>query len=76
MSMISGKSEVLHAYRPIDVVGAVTVLLRRFWGLLSTWRARVAGRQALAKMNPRLLRDAGLTQDWAAGESRKPFWCA
>ncbi len=76
MSMISGKSDVLHAYRPIDVVGAVTALLRRLWGLLSTWRARAAGRQALVKMNPRLLRDAGLTQDWAAVEALKPFWCA
>jgi len=76
MSMVSGKSAVFHAYRPIDVVGAVIALFRRLWGLLSIWRARAAGRQALAKMNPRLLRDAGLTQDWAAGESRKPFWCA
>ncbi len=76
MSMISEKSVVLHAHRPIDVVGAVNVPLRRLWGLLSTWRVRAAGRQALAKMNPRLLRDAGLNRDWAAGESRKPFWCA
>ena len=76
MSMISGKSAVLHAYRPIDVVGAALALLRRIWGLLSKWRARAVGRQALATLNPRLLRDAGLTRDWAAGESRKPFWCA
>jgi len=76
MSMISGKSDVLHAYRPINVVGAVTALLRRLWGLLSIWRARAAGRQALARMNPRLLRDAGLTRDWVAVEALKPFWCA
>ncbi len=76
MSQVSGKSHVLHAHRPIDVVGAVTVLLRRFWVLLSRWRARVAGRRALAALNPRLLRDAGLTRDWARAESRKPFWQA
>jgi uncharacterized protein YjiS (DUF1127 family) len=76
MSMISVKSDVLHAHRPIDVVGAVTALLQRLWALLSTWRARAAGRRALARLNPRLLRDAGLTRDWAAGESRKPFWYA
>jgi uncharacterized protein YjiS (DUF1127 family) len=75
MSMISGKSDVLHAYRPVDVVGAVNVPLRRLWTLLSTWRARAAGRQTLAKMNPRLLRDAGLARDWAAVEALKPFWC-
>ena len=76
MSMIYGKSDALDAYRPVDAVGAVTALLRRLWGALSIWRARAAGRQALTKMNPRLLRDAGLTRDWAAVESRKPFWCA
>lgn len=76
MSLISGKSDVLHANRPIDAVGAVTVLLRRLWTLLLTWRARAAGRRALAALNPRLLRDAGLTRDWAVAESRKPFWRA
>ena len=76
MSLISGKPAVLHAHRPIDVVGAVNVPLRRVWMLVSTWWARAMGRQALAKLNPRLLRDAGLTREWAADESLKPFWCS
>ena len=76
MSLISGNSNVFFANRPIDVVGAVAVLLRRLWVLLSTWRTRAVGRRALAKLKPGLLHDAGLTREWAEAESRKPFWCA
>jgi uncharacterized protein YjiS (DUF1127 family) len=60
----------------MDLVGAVTRPLRRLRALPSTWRARAAGRRALAVLKPRLLRDAGLTRDWAEAESRKPFWLA
>ncbi len=76
MSPISGLSDVFHVDRPMDVVGAVTVLFRRLCVLLSTWRARIAGRRALAALKPRLLRDAGLTREWAVADSRKPFWRA
>jgi len=76
VSTISGKFDVFQANPPNDAVGAVSVSLRRLWVLLSTWRARAARRRALAVLNPRLLRDAGLTRDWAVTESRKPFWRA
>ena len=70
------KSEVLPASRPTDAVPAVIGPLRRFWALLSMWRARVLRRRALATLNYGLLRDAGLTREGAARESRKPFWRA
>ena len=76
MSLLLGISNVLHANRPIGVVGNFAVLLRRLWLLPSAWWARAEGRRALAELKPRLLRDAGLTRDWAVAESRKPFWCA
>ena len=76
MSLISERSNVLHVHRPVDAFGAVAALLRRPRILLSTWWVRAAGRRSLATLNPRLLRDAGLTRDWAAAESRKPFWYA
>lgn len=76
MSSISEEFDALQANRPMDLVGAFTRPLRRFRALPSTWRARAAGRRALAVLKPRLLRDAGLTRDWAEAESRKPFWLA
>jgi uncharacterized protein YjiS (DUF1127 family) len=38
------------------------------------WRARVRQRRDLAKLNPHLLRDIGITPYEAARECRKPFW--
>lgn len=42
--------------------------------LFVLWRERIAGRRALAAMEPRLLRDIGLTPCEAAFESSKPCW--
>ena len=41
---------------------------------LAAWRERWRQRRALAALDPRLLRDVGVTADEAAEESRKPFW--
>jgi uncharacterized protein YjiS (DUF1127 family) len=38
------------------------------------WLARIRQRQALARLDDRLLRDIGVTRDQAKAESRKPFW--
>ncbi len=60
----------------MDVVHAATAPLRWLWALLSRWRSRAVRRRALFVLDHRLLRDAGLTQDGATRESRKPFWRA
>jgi uncharacterized protein YjiS (DUF1127 family) len=42
--------------------------------LLTTWRERRRGRAALARLDLRMLRDIGVTQDAADREYNKPFW--
>jgi uncharacterized protein YjiS (DUF1127 family) len=38
------------------------------------WRQRVRSRADLARLNPRELRDIGVTPSEAARECNKPFW--
>ena len=45
-------------------------LLARFQQLVATHRSR----RALARLDARLLRDVGLTQDDARCEVQRPFW--
>lgn len=52
--------------------GALTVLS----GLLAVWYARLKQRQDLAELDPRLLRDIGVSRAEAAREAEKPFWRA
>lgn len=40
------------------------------------WRERRRTRRALARLDPRMLEDVGLTQDEAQAEAAKPFWRA
>ena len=42
--------------------------------LVLTWRRRVAQRDALSKLDGRLLKDIGVSHAEAAREARKPFW--
>jgi len=48
--------------------------LRRVLVLAEIWRQRLRGRQALALMDERSLRDLGLTRYDAFYEARKLFW--
>ncbi len=41
---------------------------------LALWHARSVGRQVLAVLEPRMLRDVGLDRATAAREAAKPFW--
>lgn len=43
-------------------------------GTLCVWQARSRERQALARLDDRLLADIGLTREQAQEESCKPFW--
>ena len=49
---------------------------RRGLALVSLWLLRAAQRRQLAEiaLDPRMLRDLGLTEHDAARESRKQFW--
>jgi uncharacterized protein YjiS (DUF1127 family) len=44
--------------------------------LVNVWRRRARGRQELAALSDRCLRDIGLTRYDALREVRKPFWRA
>jgi len=48
--------------------------LREIWDVLIQWQKRVESRRALSEMEPRQLRDIGLTRAQAAAEAAKPFW--
>lgn len=45
-------------------------------GLLLRWQARIRQRRDLEEIDPRLLKDIGLTAEQRAEEVRKPFWKA
>jgi uncharacterized protein YjiS (DUF1127 family) len=49
-------------------------LRRRLAIAFAVWRERVQIRRALAQMDARSLRDAGISPAAAAYESGKPFW--
>lgn len=49
-------------------------LHRRIAATLALWRARSRLRGALAQVDARSLRDAGITPSQAAFEANQPFW--
>jgi len=55
--------------RPAAVPVIAAVLAR-----LAAWAQRHRQRRALARLDPDLLRDVGLTRTDALRESGKPFW--
>ena len=49
-------------------------LHRRIAAMLALWRARSRMREALAQVDARSLRDAGITPSQAVFEANQPFW--
>lgn len=49
-------------------------LHRRIAATLALWRARSRMREALAQVDARSLRDAGIAPSQAAFEANQPFW--
>jgi len=49
-------------------------LWRNLAALIATWQSRAKQRRELQEMEPRILRDLGLSKAEAAFESAKPFW--
>ncbi len=49
-------------------------LHRRIVATLVLWRARLRMRAALARVDARSLRDAGITPSQAVFEANQPFW--
>lgn len=48
--------------------------LSGLWQVASVWVGRHRSRQALASLDPHLLRDIGMDSEGAAAEVAKPFW--
>ncbi len=44
------------------------------WSVLRVWLDRRRQRHHLARLDPRLLKDIGISQADALEEARKPFW--
>ena len=57
-------------------VNAVDVAFTGTKNLIKTWTQRSAGRNQLARMDYRMLRDIGLEPYQAQAEVNKPFWKA
>lgn len=60
-------------HRPMTRDTAMSVL-RNLVGEIHGWNQRVRQRQALAKLDDRLLEDVGISRPAAAIEANKPFW--
>jgi len=50
------------------------ILMGRGFSMVAQWHTRARQRRQLMMLNPRLLKDVGLTQADAYRESLKPFW--
>lgn len=46
----------------------------RVLSTLSTWQRRIASRNELARLDTRMLADAGITEAQRYQEMHKPFW--
>jgi uncharacterized protein YjiS (DUF1127 family) len=60
----------LHYSSKAPLAGTYTA----FANVLQLWRRRSHDRQELAKLDPRSLRDLGLSEGAARFEANKPFW--
>ena len=58
---------------PVSLAKAMR-LGRRVRALMATWRSRARQRQALARLDDRLLADIGLTREAQMVECSKLFW--
>ncbi|NBR90218.1 MAG: DUF1127 domain-containing protein [Rhodobacteraceae bacterium] len=62
---------LLDRSQPLPILARASVA---FAVLLVTWENRRRTRRALARLEPHILNDIGLTQQAAAKESTLPFW--
>ena len=80
--MTSIQSQTLQQHRivaPRVLDGIITGLLRlprMLVEILLTWQRRADERDRLATLDPRLLRDMGISEAAAAREAAIPFWRA
>jgi len=52
----------------------VRIALQDLFATLRTWRERIRARRALAAIDERSLREAGLSSAQAEYEMKQPFW--
>lgn len=68
-----------HARQPVSgrwLRHRTRAALRSLCDLISAWHHRAVTRRYLREMEPRMLRDIGLTPSDAQQEARKPWWRA
>lgn len=61
----------LSAHKRIPMASSLALEFAR---LMAQWSHRLRSRRELASLEPRLLRDIGLTTEAALKEAEKPFW--
>ncbi|MCB1788585.1 MAG: DUF1127 domain-containing protein [Gammaproteobacteria bacterium] len=74
--MDEGHCSTVGHYRPAFHPGRLWRRLRGFAARLAQIEQRRRQRQALARLDARLLRDVGISVQQAAREVRKPLWRA
>ena len=62
--------------RPSRSSSFISAGAAKVWQTLLTWQRRANERTRLAEMDPRLLKDIGVTRVDAWREIQKPFWSA
>ena len=59
---------------PLEIRPGVANLARWIADRIRLWSRRADQRQALIRLDDRMLRDIGIARDQALAEWRKPFW--
>jgi uncharacterized protein YjiS (DUF1127 family) len=78
MTNIQGRTLQQHRIETLRVVDGIAAWLSRgtriLFETLVTWQRRAQERRRLATLDPRLLRDMGISEAEAAREAAIPFW--
>lgn len=67
-------NKVFDNQRISEGVYNLVVKIEELKDTIKMWRRRAEGRKQLARMNPRMLKDIGLTITEVNEEINKPFW--
>lgn len=68
------RQPLYEAIAPLECRSGPVVILQRIAGQIRMWTRRAGERQALMRLDDRMLRDIGIERDQALAEWRKPFW--
>ena len=74
MSFQSRHQHFTQQDRFVTTASTLPSLIRRIVLTVSVWRQRAEARRSLVELDPRSLRDIGISPAAAAFEADKPFW--